>query len=114
LSVDQVILDRLRILNASPMQVFLRVRLPYALPYIFSAQEITGSSSILVAVVAEYLLSSSGLGYVLSRAQAQYRGDQVFAVALIAALLSFGIYAVIHMLARRLDWQAETPAPRGT
>ena len=106
LAADRVVLDRLRILGAGPAETFLHVRLPYALPYIVSAQEITGSGSIIVAIAAEWMMSSSGLGYVINRAMQQYRGDQVYAVALLAALLSFLIYTVVHVVGRRLDWQA--------
>jgi len=106
LAADRVTLDRMRVLSGSPAQTFLHVRLPYALPYIVSAQEITGSGSIIVAIAAEWMISSSGLGYVINRAMQQYRGDQVYAVALLAALLSFGIYSVVHVVGRRLDWQA--------
>ena len=42
LAADPVALDRMRVLSASPLEIFLHVRLPYALPYIVSAQEITG------------------------------------------------------------------------
>jgi NitT/TauT family transport system permease protein len=100
-----VVLDRMRVLSASPLQIFLHVRLPYALPYIVSAQEITGSGSIIVAIAAEWMISGSGLGYVINRAMQQYRGDQVYAVALLAALLSFLVYSTVHLIGRRLDWQ---------
>src|SRR5262249_61954786 len=102
----RVILDRMRVLNGTPVQTFLHVRLPYALPFIVSAQEITGSGSIIVAIAAEWMISGSGLGYVINRAMQQYRGDQVYAVALLAALLSFLVYSVVHVIGRRLDWQA--------
>jgi ABC-type nitrate/sulfonate/bicarbonate transport system permease component len=105
LSADSVILDRMRILNASWAETFLHVRLPFALPYIVSAQEITGSGSIIVAIAAEWMISSSGLGYVINRAMQQYRGDQVYAVALLAAILSFAIYSLVHFIGERLDWQ---------
>ncbi len=105
LAADPVVLDRMRVLHASATETFLHVRLPYALPYIVSAQEITGSGSIIVAIAAEWMMSSSGLGYVINRAMNQYRGDQVYAVALLAALLSFGIYTVVHVIGERLDWQ---------
>ncbi len=39
------------------------------------------------------MISSSGLGYIINRAMQQYRGDQVYAVALLAALLSFLVYS---------------------
>lgn len=103
---DDVVLDRMRILNASWWQTFSRVRLPYALPYIVAAQEITGTTSIVVAIAAEWMISSSGLGFVINKAMQTYRGDLVYAVALISALLSFGVYALVHAIGQRLDWRA--------
>lgn len=110
LAADRVVLDRMRILSAGALETFLHVRLPYAVPYIVSAQEITGSGSIIVAIAAEWMISSSGLGYVINRAMQQYRGDQVYAVALLAALLSLAIYTVVHVVGRRLDWQTPPEA----
>ena len=105
-SADEVQLDRMRILNASWWQTFSQVRLPYALPSIVAAQEITGSSSIIVAIAAEWMISSTGLGYQINNAMQNYRGDRVYAVALLATSLSFLIYSFVHWLGRRLDWRA--------
>jgi len=103
-AVDPVVLDRMRILDVSPWKVFLKVRLPYSVPYVLAAQEITGSASIIVAVAAEWMISSEGLGYVINRAMAQYRGDQVYAVALLAAVLSYAIYMLVQMIGTRINW----------
>jgi NitT/TauT family transport system permease protein len=108
LSADPVALDRMWILNASWSATFFRVRLPYALPYIVSAQEITGSGSIIVAIAAEWMISTSGLGYIINRAMQQYRGDQVYAVAFLAAMLSFAVYSVVHTIGERVNWQQDT------
>jgi NitT/TauT family transport system permease protein len=108
LSADTVALDRMRVLNATWPETFFRVRLPYALPYIISAQEITGSGCIIVAIAAEWMISSSGLGYIINRAMQQYRGDQVYAVALLAAVLSFGVYSLVHVIGERMNWQRDT------
>jgi len=105
-AADEVQLDRMRILNASWWQTFTQVRLIYAIPSIVAAQEITGSSSIIVAIAAEWMISSTGLGYVINHAMQNYRGDQVYAVALVATGLSFLIYSLVHALGRRLDWRA--------
>ena len=104
-AADEVQLDRMRILNASWWQTFSQVRLPYAIPSIVAAQEITGSGSIIVAIAAEWMISSTGLGYVINNAMQNYRGDKVYAVALLATGLSFLIYSVVHWLGRRLDWR---------
>ena len=108
-AADEVQLDRMRILNASWWQTFSQVRLIYAIPSIVAAQEITGSSSIIVAIAAEWMISSTGLGYVINHAMQNYRGDQVYAVALVATGLSFLIYSLVHALGRRLDWRAGDP-----
>jgi ABC-type nitrate/sulfonate/bicarbonate transport system permease component len=108
-ATDEAQLDRMRIINASWWQTFSQVRLPYAIPSIVAAQEITGSSSIIVAIAAEWMISSTGLGYVINHAMQNYRGDQVYAVALVATGLSFLIYSLVHALGRRLDWRAGDP-----
>ena len=105
-AADPVVLDRMRVLNASWWETFSQVRLPYAFPFIVSAQEITGSGSIIVAIAAEWMISSTGLGYIINRAMQQYRGDQVYAVAFLAAMLSFLVYTVVHVIGERLNWQA--------
>lgn len=104
-SADEVHLDRMRILNASWWQTFSQVRLPYAVPAIVAAQEITGSGAIIVAIAAESMISSTGLGYVINHAMQNYRGDKVYAVALLATVFSFLIYSAVHALGRRLDWR---------
>ncbi|MDB5514414.1 MAG: putative permease component of transporter, partial [Tardiphaga sp.] len=109
LAVDPIIIDRMRILDAKPWDVFLKVRLPFSLPFILAAQEIVGSGSIVVSIAAEWLTSTTGLGYVINRAMSQYRGDQVYAVALLAALLSYAAYSLIQVLGARLDWSARKP-----
>lgn len=103
-SVDPIILDRMRILDASLWDVFVRVRIPYSVPYIVAAQEITGSSSIVIAISVEWMISRSGLGYLINQSMMAYSGERVYAVALIAATFSFGAYSLIHYLGGRLNW----------
>ena len=58
-----------------------------------------------MAIAAEWMMLATGLGYVSNRAMNQYRGDQVYAVSLLAALLSFLIYSLVHVIGERFDWQ---------
>lgn len=111
-AVDPVVLDRMRILDVSPWRVFFSVRLRYSVPYILAAQEITGSGSIIVAIAAEWMISSEGLGYVINRGMAQYRGDQVYAVALLAAVLSYAVYTLVQFIGRRINWSERANAGR--
>jgi NitT/TauT family transport system permease protein len=103
-SVDPIILDRMRILDASLWSVFVRVRIPYSVPYIIAAQEITGSSSIVIAISVEWMISRSGLGYLINQSMMAYAGERVYAVALIAAAFSFCAYSLIHYLGSKVNW----------
>lgn len=108
LAVDPIVLDRMRILDASTWEVFTKVRFPYSLPFIVAAQEITGSASIVISIAIEWMISRTGLGYLINQAMMQYRGDQVYAVALVAASISFLVYSFIHYMGDRLNWK-ESP-----
>jgi NitT/TauT family transport system permease protein len=116
-AADPVMLDRMRVLNAGWGTTFLHVRLPYAVPHVVAAQEIAATGSIIVAISAEWMISSSGLGFIINRAMQTYRGDQVYAVALLATVLSFALYTLVHHVGQLLDWRAGRPrssSPRET
>lgn len=112
LSVDPILLDRMRILDASLWEVFVKVRFPYSLPYIVAAQEITASASIVIAIAVEWMISRTGLGYLINQSMMQYRGDQVYAVAAVAAVVSIGAYALVIYLGDKLNWKDKSDADR--
>lgn len=112
LSVDPILLDRMRILDASLWEVFVKVRFPYSLPYIVAAQEITASASIVIAIAVEWMISRTGLGYLINQSMMQYRGDQVYAVAAVAAIVSIGAYTLVIYLGDKLNWKDNSGADR--
>lgn len=105
LSVDSILLDRMRILDAPLWEVFAKVRFPYSLPYIVAAQEITVSASIVIAIAVEWMISRNGLGYLINQSMMQYRGDLVYAVAVVAAVVSILAYTAVVYLGERLNWK---------
>ena len=91
-AADPVLLDRMRVLNASRWQIFCKVRWPAALPYYVAAHEIAFTSSVVAAIIAEWFLSREGLGYLIVQSTVEYRADRLYAVTLIASLLALGTY----------------------
>ncbi|MDR2588929.1 MAG: ABC transporter permease, partial [Spirochaetales bacterium] len=61
-SVEDELLDLARYLNASKFQLFVRIRIPGALPYIFSGLKICATMSVVGAIVGEFIGSEYGLG----------------------------------------------------
>jgi NitT/TauT family transport system permease protein len=101
-SADQVLLDRMAVLNASKWQIFWKVRWPSALPYYIAGHESAFTGSIIGAIVAEWLFAREGLGFLIVRSLSQYRADKVYAVTLIASILAVGAYISTKALEKYL------------
>src|SRR5258708_10393694 len=81
---------------------------PNALPYYVAAHEIAFTSSIIAAVIAEFFFSRQGLGYLLTEAMNDHRGDRLWAANVIIALLSAAAYLVSRWLESVLiPWRPE-------
>jgi NitT/TauT family transport system permease protein len=54
-----------RSLGSPRLKVFWKVRLPYAMPYVFSGMKVAMALSLIGAVVGEFVGSDKGLGYLI-------------------------------------------------
>lgn len=106
--VKPVLLDRMKVLNASQWQVFRNVRWPNALPYYFAAHRAAFTGSIISAVVAEWLFPKRGLGRLLVNAMTAYRADKLWAAtgfSLLATL--FALLVVVIAEKQVFKWKSE-------
>lgn len=78
------------------------VDLPAAMPRIVAGIRISLAISILLAVVAEMLLSTNGLGAFLTQAQESFETANVLAVLLLIALVALTVNAVARGIEHRL------------
>ena len=105
-AADPVLLDRMRSLRATRWQTFRMVRWPSAMPYYMAAHEIAFTGCLLGAIVAEWFFAREGLGYLLVQSVTEYRADRLYAVTLIAGLLSIGSYLLCRGVERWMfRWQ---------
>jgi NitT/TauT family transport system permease protein len=95
-------LEFLRSLHASTSQVFWKLRLPSALPYLFAALKVTYPLALTGAVVAEWFVGNRGLGLVIYRANANLDTPTLFAAIAVLALTGIVIYGAIAALERRV------------
>jgi hypothetical protein len=94
-SVDAELLELTRSLDAGTLRVFWRVRLPWALPYIFSSLKVAITLAVIGAIVAEFIGADKGLGYLILTGSGAMKTSVMFGVLLV--LSAFGIvsfYAV--------------------
>lgn len=88
-AVSPQALELMRILSASKWDVFLKVRLPSSLPYVFSGLKVASTLSVIGAIVAEFTGADRGIGYLVMAAS--YRLDTKLMFAGIAYSSAAGI-----------------------
>ena len=107
--VDPIKLELLKAYAATPRDVFLKLRLPNALPYLFNALKLASVLSVISVIVAEFLIPGppKGLGQRISLSARQGAFDVVFAAIAFTSFISMLIYGMLSVLERRLTgWHA--------
>ncbi|WP_079409029.1 ABC transporter permease [Paenibacillus ferrarius] len=99
-SIESTYLELMTSYAASKGQIFLKLRLPKALPAIFSALKINMSTSIIGAIVGEFFIASRGLGYLLSDQIRLANMPLAWACIVIAAIAGIFLYTIIQLLER--------------
>src|ERR1700730_12064209 len=97
-SVDPRVNQLMETLSAKHWHVLTKVRLPNAVPYIFSGLKVAVPLAIIGAVVAEFMQADSGLGYVVLIAVGNVNTPMVFVAVLLMALLSLGLFAMVSVI----------------
>ena len=104
-SIDTDSLALLRSYAASKRQIFLKLRLPSALPYIFTALKISATASVIGAIIGELPVGSTqGIGVNIVYG-AQYNTFQpafLWATIVVAALMGIGFYLLVTIAERRV------------
>ena len=106
--VDDELLDLGRVFGAPTWKVFLKIRLPNALPYVLSALKITATAAVVGAIVGEFVASRAGLGMVIVNAQTNLNTPVAFAALLWISIIGLALYGVVCLAARRWAPWADT------
>jgi NitT/TauT family transport system permease protein len=94
-AVEPELLQLSRLLDASPLRIFWKVRLPSALPHVFSALKVAVSLAVIGAVVGEFVGSDRGLGYVIVTASASMNTSLVFGIMILLALMGIAVFYAV-------------------
>ena len=97
-SVDPDMIDLMRTMGASDLQIFWQVKLPGALEQFFSGLRISATYAIVGAVISEWLGGFSGLGVYMTRVRKSFAYDRMFAVILLISVLSLALMRLIDLL----------------
>jgi sulfonate transport system permease protein len=90
-------LELLTIYDASRWTIMRKAQVPHAVPYVFAAARLAAPRALLGVMIAEWLATGRGLGYLLVNARFLLQFDVVWAAAVVATL--FALLAYISMAA---------------
>jgi len=98
--VDEELLDLGRVFGAPTWKVFLKIRLPNALPYVLSALKVTATAAVVGAIVGEFVASQAGLGMVIVNAQTNLNTPVAFASLVWISAIGLLLYGAVGLAAR--------------
>lgn len=101
-SASPAMLDLMRVLSASNSEIFWKVRLPSSLPFLFAALKIAATSSVMGAIVAEWIGSSFGLGALIIEATYNFRSPLLYATVVIAAAMAVLLFSLVCWIESRV------------
>jgi ABC-type nitrate/sulfonate/bicarbonate transport system permease component len=86
--------------GANAWRIFWSVRLPNALPSLFSGIRISISYSVIAAIFSEYIGSQNGLGFFIQRSYHVFRIDLVIGAIAVTAAVSIALFLMVSLLER--------------
>lgn len=114
-AVDPERLELMKALGARPWQIFWKVRLPSALPYIFAGLEMAAVFSVVGAVVGEFVGAQMGLGTLILSMNAQMDIAGTFAVFVFLSVIGIVLHAILRWVQRKvLFWSPKEAGNLGS
>ena len=100
--IEPDLLDLVRALKGSRWQLFTKIQLPGAMPYIFSGMKVAAILAVAGAIVGEFLVSDKGLGYLMLQVQVTLDTPAMFMAVILITLIGVVLYGFVMAMERWL------------
>ncbi|MCZ2847814.1 ABC transporter permease [Modestobacter sp. VKM Ac-2978] len=101
-STDPDQIAMFRAFGATRSQVFRRLQFPSALPSIFAGLDVAAVFAVTGAIVAEFVGSTEGLGYVIQATNFTLDVSRTFAVLVMLSVIGLTLHFVVVLVGRRV------------
>lgn len=106
--------ELMRSYGAGELAIFRRVRVPTALPFVFSALKVATVLAMIGAIVADYFGTFGSLGITIKNSVSLFDFETAWAAILTASILGVAMYVAVSLVERfALQWDP-TRQERGT
>ena len=100
LAVPEDLIELGRSYRASKLQQLYRIRLPYAVPFIFSGLKVAITLSVVGAVVGEFVAADQGLGYLITSSTAFFKTPVAFGAMILLSLMGIVLFQLVAIIER--------------
>lgn len=107
-SLEKPMVNLLRSMGASEWQVFVKLRMPAALPNIFGGFKVGIGLAVIGAVIGEYVAAERGIGYLQLQAGSRFDTGLSFAAVVVISGVGVMLFSIISFLERKIVFQRET------
>jgi ABC-type nitrate/sulfonate/bicarbonate transport system permease component len=97
-AVPRSSMDLMHAYGASPYATLLRVQLPGALPALFASMRVAAPLALVGALLAEWLATGKGLGYLMLASVTTFELDRMWAGVTIVTVASILLYTLISVI----------------
>ena len=105
-AVNPQSMELMRVLSASKSEVYFKLRVYNSLPYLFSALRIATSTSVIGAVVGEWIGSTRGIGALIIQATYSFDSALLYSAVIMSSFLAGGFFLLITLIERIVvKWQ---------
>lgn len=99
--------DLMQSLKATPIQTFLKLEVPAALPVFLGGLRVGATLSVIGAVVGEFVGADRGLGFLINVGRGQYDTALVFVAVITLIIMAMSLYSLVLLFETRLlAWQS--------
>jgi NitT/TauT family transport system permease protein len=107
ISVENNLQNLFKLYGASSSQTLLKLRLPFALPYMVTGWRIASAQVVIGSIVGEYMAGAGGggqggLGLVIAASSARLQTSYLFASALTSAFMGVGFFLLVNFIGHLL------------
>jgi len=100
MATPEELIELSRSLRAGRVREMLHIRLPFAVPFIFSALKISTTLAVIGAVVAEFVAAEHGLGFFIMFSTSFFKIPQAFAGLAVLVALSLVLFRLCSLAQR--------------
>lgn len=101
-SIDNNVYNLMKILNASKLQKFIYVELPYSIEMMLSGIKVAVTQAMIGAVIGEMIGSKAGLGYLLVLGSETYDINMILNSVLILSFIGLALYLISEFMEKKI------------